>query len=142
VGNGAVLTGVLDVHAAAVSACPRVHRAVDLAFARLAHDHWLPIDPTELLRVTAGHLDDLGTDLDQLAAPVLPSAAARLANGQRDLIVGPSFFRRTAEDLARQEQQGGIVIERGTGISTDLRHRLSISGIRFGRNFKAQHVPT
>jgi len=72
---------------------------------------WRKINSAEVLRIAPGHLDDLGIDFDELAAPLLPSAAAFLANRQGNLVIGAASFGRTAENLTCHEQQRRIVIE-------------------------------
>ncbi len=60
------------------------------------------IDSTEVLRVAPRHLDDVGPNLDKLAAPLLPTAAAPLAEAERDLVIGSSWLGRTSQRLTRR----------------------------------------
>jgi hypothetical protein len=44
------------------------------------------VDVPDVLRVALGHVEDFGSDLDELTAPLLRGPAAALANGERDLV--------------------------------------------------------
>jgi hypothetical protein len=96
----------------------------------------------DMLRVTLRHLHDLRPYLDELSSSLLPPAPTFVANRERNLVVSPPLVRRAAENLARQEQKGGIVIERRFRLSTKLRHRFTERGVRFRRNFKSKDMPS
>ena len=51
---------------------------------------------TQVLRIASRHFDDLRADFDLLAAPLLPTPAARFAHRERNLVVGAALVRRTA----------------------------------------------
>jgi hypothetical protein len=75
---------------------------------------------TQVLRIAGGHFDDLRADFDLLAAPLLPTTAARFAHTKRNLVVRAAIVRRTAENVAGQGEQRPIVVEGRTRIAAHL----------------------
>jgi len=112
-----------------------------VAIGMVAPRHRPTIHPTQVLRITLGHLGDLGTNFHQLAAPLLPPAATRLANRKRQLVARPTLFGWTSENLTRQQQEGRVIVERRAGISTQLRHCLTKRRIGVSRNVESEHMP-
>jgi hypothetical protein len=90
-----------------------------------------------VLGVTLRYLHDLGTNLDELATRLLPTAPAVVAYGQSHLVGGPSFVGWASENLAREKQQRRIIVERSAGIAPKLSHRLTESCVSFRRNLEA-----
>jgi hypothetical protein len=69
---------------------------------------------SHVLRVASRHLHDLGRTSDVLATPVLPTPSARRTNRERNLVARAPFVARTAQHLARHEEQRRIVVQRLT----------------------------
>jgi len=78
-----------------------------------------------VLRVALRHLEDFGTDVDELAAALLLSPAAALANRARDLVARAARVLRALESLTAKEQDGGVVIERLARVAADFCHRFA-----------------
>jgi hypothetical protein len=112
VGDGLVVTSVDDANGLAPQAPRRIARRRAFAWIQVAR--WLRslIDSTEVLRVAPRHFDDLRPHLDELAAPLLPTAAAPLAEADRDLVTGSSRLGRTPQCLTREQEQSRVVIDR------------------------------
>ena len=53
-------------------------------------------DSTEMLRIAARHLDDVGCHLDSVAVRLVPTAPARITNGKRNLVIGSPLLDRTS----------------------------------------------
>src|SRR6185369_11002898 len=75
-------------------------------------DAHVGVDMPDALPVALGHLEDFGTDLDELTAPLLPSSAAALANRQRDLVARETRVLRAPESLTAEKQHGVVVVQR------------------------------
>src|SRR6185295_14233032 len=58
------------------------------------------------------HLDDFGTDVDELTATLLLCSTTALANGERDLVARSARILGALEHLTAKKQDGRIVIER------------------------------
>ena len=71
-------------------------------------------NPPHMLRIALRHVDDLDRHSNLLAAPVLPTPSARVAHGERNLVARTPFVARTAQHLARQEEQRSVVVQRLT----------------------------
>jgi hypothetical protein len=65
-----------------------------------------------VLGVAGCHRYDRGVYFDELAARLLMTPTAVLAEGQRHLIARAALVRGSAKDLTRHEQQRRVIIER------------------------------
>src|SRR5262249_15623008 len=97
-------------------------------------------DPPHTLRVTTGHFHHLWAHLDLFAPALLPTAPAALAQGKHRLVARSPLVASPDEDLARQEEERCVVIERRAGIPANLRHRLAKGRHRVGRNLEPEDV--
>jgi hypothetical protein len=95
---------------------------------------------TQVLRVTARHLDDLGTDFDRFTAPLLPTSPTRFTNCERNLVRRPTRITRATENVARHQKQRRIVIERSTCVPANLPHRVPKRRERLRRDFESEDV--
>jgi hypothetical protein len=70
-------------------------------------------DVAEVLRVAGGHVDDGRVYGHALACCGLRAAAADRTDVERDLVAAPSFVARSAEHVAGQGEQEGVVVQAG-----------------------------
>ena len=101
----------------------------------------LHLGGSDALRVAAGHLDDLGADLDELSARLELCSPAPLAHAEEHLVARASRISWTAEHVACHEQQCRIVVERRARVPTKLGHGLAYRGQRFSVHLESEHVP-
>ena len=71
--------------------------------ARVAGCAHVSVDAPDVLAVALRHREDVGTDLDELTAPLLPCAAAALANDKANLVVRSSWVLRSLEGCAAEK---------------------------------------
>jgi hypothetical protein len=94
----------------------------------------------DTLDVTACHLDDLRSDLNRLAPPLLPAALALVAHGHQYLVIGSTLVARTPEHLTRHEQQRGVLIERVVRLAPKFGDCFAEGGERFGADLHPKDV--
>jgi hypothetical protein len=78
-----------------------------------------------VLSVALHHLEDFGSDLDELTATLLRSPAAALAHRESDLVARAPGFPIAVEGLPAEQQEGCVFVERLACIPTDFRHRFA-----------------
>ena len=93
-----------------------------------------------MLSVTVGHGHDLRADGYELTARLLSTPAALRTDRERDLIARPAVVTGAAQDVARHQQQRGVVVEAGAAAAPQLVHGLAKERERFRRHFEAEHV--
>ena len=79
---------------------------------------------TDMLSVTGRHLDHVSAELDLLTSPILPATFAFIASREGDLVARSPWVGRSPENMACQEQQRRIVVERSAGVTAKLCHCL------------------
>jgi len=84
-GNGLGCADLRSAHvgASVVAVCAQVCASADLLGSICAH---VGVNVADVLPVALRHLDDFGTDFDELPAALLRCPAAALANRERDLV--------------------------------------------------------
>ena len=94
----------------------------------------------QVLSIALGHRDDLRADRHELSVGLLRALAAARTHGERDLIRGAPFISGPAEDVARHQHQGGVVVERGAAVALELVHGLPEQAQGFRGDLEAKHV--
>jgi len=128
--------GVGVVASAHVCASVRVGGRVHVG----ASSSSIVVHVSDVLTVAFGHLEDFGTDFDELAAPLLCGPAAALANRERDLVARTAWVLGTLENLAAEEQGGCVLIERLARVATNFRHRVAKHSENLAREVEAEDV--
>src|SRR5260221_3019407 len=95
---------------------------------------------TQVLRVTACHLDDLGAHFDRFTESLLPTSPARVANGKRDLVRRAACVGRSGENVTRYEKQCRVLVKGSPNLSTNLPHGFSKSRERLCRDLESEDV--
>ena len=98
------------------------------------------VDMPDVLRVALGHLENFGSDLDELTAALLLHSATALANRESDLVARTARVPAALERLAAEEQDGCVVVERLARVAADFCHRFAKSSEDFAREVEAEHV--
>src|SRR5258706_5929328 len=93
---------------------------------------------TDILRVTGRHLDHVSAELDLLTSPILPATFAFIASREGDLVARSPWVGRSPENMACQEQQRRIVVERSAGVTAKLCHCLPKRRESLRRNVEPQ----
>src|SRR6187399_1009576 len=98
------------------------------------------VDMPDVLRVALGHLENVGSDLDELTAALLLHSAAALANRESDLVARTARVPAALERLATEEQDGCVVVERLARITAHFPHRFAKGGEGVARKLETEHV--
>ncbi len=93
---------------------------------------------TDMLSVTGRHLDHVSAELDLLTSPILPATFAFIASREGDLVARSPWVGRSPENMACQEQQRRIVVERSAGVTAKLCHCLPKRRESLRRNVEPQ----
>ena len=94
--------------------------AIEFVAATAHADAHVGVNVSDVLPVALRQLDDFGTDLDGLAATLLPRPAAALANLERDLIARPPRVPIALEGLTAEEQDSCLFVD-GLLLATPFR---------------------
>jgi len=82
------------------------------ARARVASNAHVCVHVPDVLSVALRHLDDFGTDLDELPASLLRGPATALANRERDLVARAPRVPIPRKGLPTEQQKSCVVVER------------------------------
>jgi hypothetical protein len=97
-------------------------------------------DATQMLRVAAGHLHNFRAHGYGFAVALLPTAAAFLADRERDLIVRAARVAGATKHMPRHEQKPCVVIDGTARLAAKLHHRFSKGRERLRRDLEPQDV--
>jgi hypothetical protein len=103
-------------------------------------DVHVDVDVPDVLSIALRHLDDFGTDFDELPAPLLRGTTAALANRERDLVARAPGVPVAVEGLPAKQQEGCVFVERLARIPTNLRHRFAEGRENVTRELEPEHV--
>ncbi|HEY3500729.1 MAG TPA: hypothetical protein VGK73_38825, partial [Polyangiaceae bacterium] len=98
-------------------------------------------DGPDVLSVASSHGGDFRVDINELPAPVLLCRAAALANRERYLVARTPFVAGSSENVPRQEEQRGIVIESLARFPPHLPERFPERREHFAGHLEPQHMP-
>ncbi|HEY3497525.1 MAG TPA: hypothetical protein VGK73_22665 [Polyangiaceae bacterium] len=98
-------------------------------------------DRPDVLRIASRHGGDFVVDIHELSAPVLLRGAAALANREGHLVARAPLVAGSSENIPRQEQQRGIVVERLACVPPHLPQRFPEGREHLPRHLEAQNMP-
>jgi hypothetical protein len=95
---------------------------------------------TQVLRVAAGHLHNFRAYERGLTIALLPTAAAFLADVERNLIGCAARFAGAAQHMSGHEKERGIVVHRTAELASELRNRFPKRRVGLCQDFEPKDV--